>query len=157
MGGYYVPTYGGQLKLLTENIRQEQARAVRAEKQIAGHRQTKSWFYRLLYERDPRLDQWATEAAEARTSEHSLVQQKDAIEARWIGHEKGWERAARLNREENEARIGKLDLQIDDLRLARETVLRKLAQRDADPQILTERQALQEQKKQQKRERQREY
>ncbi len=154
VGGYYVPTYAQQLKSLDQSIRHEQARAVKAEMQIAGHRYTKSWLFRVLHERDPRLDQWATEAAEARKIEHSLVQQKDAIEAQWIGHEEGWEIAARLNREENEARIGKIDLQIDGLQLARETVLRKLAQRDADPQILAERQALQERKRQQKRERQ---
>lgn len=90
----------------------------------------------------------------ARGFELEYARKHAKIEAQWTGHEDEWNAAAAARREASEKQIEKWRREIDDLKDAREPVLRELERRDADPRIQAERETLRQQQKQKKQQRQ---
>ena len=153
-GGFRVPN--GELLARFGGLRQSSRNeAARAEKKIADHPETQSRLHRFLREPDPVLKQWRVDADRARGYEREYAQKYDRIEAQWTGHEEEWNAAAVARRDAGEKQIEKWRREIDDLKDAREPVLRELARRDADPRIQAERETLRQQQKQKELQKQR--
>jgi hypothetical protein len=141
---------GAQLAKLGGSFQHWRGKAASAEKQIAEHPQTKSWFQRAIYEPDPLLKVWQAEADRARGIARDEEKKYARIEAQWTGHEDEWNVDAEARRTANDKQIEKLRQEIDYLKDGREPALRELARRDGDPQIQAERETLRQQKQKQK-------